>query len=91
MVPQPSASALVRWDLGPDGGVGVVELVAGADDVGLGERRDEHRDVAGPDLVGGAELLQRGEEPLTGVEPEPERPAGDELMAVHRGVLLSPV
>jgi hypothetical protein len=49
-------------DLGPDGGTGVGELFAGADDLGLREPGDEHRDVALADVVGGAERGERVEE-----------------------------
>src|ERR1039457_5039032 len=61
----------------------MVELVAGADDVGCCECCQEHRDIALADVVAVAELRERREEALAGIEPDTEGPAGGQLVAVH--------
>jgi hypothetical protein len=70
-------------NLRPDWGTGVGELLAGADDLGLREPGDEHRDVALADVVGGAERGECVEEIVTVVEGYAEGSAGFQFMAAH--------
>lgn len=70
-------------DLGPDGGTGVGEFLASADDLGFGEPGDEHRDVALADVVGGAERGEGVEEVFVMIEGDAEGSAGCQFMAAH--------
>src|SRR6266498_5475519 len=81
-------AAAERFDVGqvhagPDRRLRVVELGAGADDLGLGEARDEHWNVAVPDPVGVAELVEGGEEVLAVVEGHAEGSADRQFLATH--------
>lgn len=74
-------------DLGPDGGTGVGELFAAADDLGFGEPGNEHRDVALADVVGSAERGESVDEIVTVVEDDAEGSAGCQFMATHSAQL----
>src|SRR5437899_2182106 len=54
-----------------------------ADDVGLGEPGDEHRDVSLPDLVLAAEVGEAGHEVVAVLERHPERAPGLQLACLH--------
>jgi hypothetical protein len=73
----------------PDRCLGVVEFLAGSDDLDLAESGDEGRDVPVAHVVLLAELAQRGEEVLAVVEGDPETAAQGELMATHSRLLAS--
>lgn len=70
-------------DLGPHWGVGVVEFVAGTDDLDLAEAGDEARDVALAHPVLLAELGQGGEEVVAVVEGDGEAAAEGQFVATH--------
>lgn len=83
MVPPPSASTLVRVDVGPDGGVGVVEPLAGADNSCGAEAGDEDGDVALLDAVSSAGVGEGGEEVVAVVEDDADRATRGEFVATH--------
>ena len=70
-------------DLGPDRCLGILKLVARADDVDFAEAGDEAGDVGVSDLVLVAEGGQFGEEVVAVVEGDTEAAAEGEFMAAH--------
>jgi hypothetical protein len=70
-------------DLGPHRGLGVIELVAGTDDLDLTEARDEAGDVALAHAVLLTELGQSGEEVVAVVEGDGEAAAEGQFVATH--------
>ena len=75
-----------QMNLAPDGRLGILELLAGADDLGLGEPGDEHRDVALAEVVVVAERGQRWEEVFPVVEGHGQGAADGQFVAAHEGL-----
>src|SRR5260370_30700040 len=69
--------------LRPHRGLWAFKLLAGADDVGLGEPGEEHRDVALSDLVLTAEAGKAGHEFVAVLERHAERAPGLEFARLH--------
>lgn len=67
----------------PHGRVGVVDFVAGADDLDLAEAGDETGDVALADVVVVAEVSQGREEVVAVVEDDGEAAAEGQFVATH--------
>ncbi|GAA3457998.1 hypothetical protein GCM10018963_00110 [Saccharothrix longispora] len=75
-------------DLGPDRRLGVVQLLAGADDVDFAEASYEARDVGVADMVLCAEVGQGGEEVVAVVEGDAEAAAEGQFVAADDGLLI---
>src|SRR5438876_9834642 len=69
---------------GPYGCPGVVQLLAGPDDLRLPEAGKEHRQITLDNPVAATEVVQGLEEVLPVVEGDAEGPPKGELVAVHR-------
>jgi hypothetical protein len=68
------ASTFFEVDRAPDRGVGVLELLTGADQLDVSHTGDEHRDETLPYLVPGTEVGQCRVEVVAMVEVDDERP-----------------
>lgn len=65
----------------PDGCLRIIEALAGADDIGIDESSEEHRDAGLPDRAVAAEGFEACEAVLAVVEDDAELAADGQLLA----------